>query len=176
MSGDRPGEFTEQQVILGDALHGSTIGSSPIHSHMISWMNDWRIGDVVIERSTRHSQRPWQTRIGIMMRVYDKPLFEEDGITQFATDRHWVLATNDGEFDWYNADFFRIPTREHQARLLEGYADRCIVCGDCRDCARETWIKRPGSNLWHQQLRRKIFREKQPGEVQDMPSHAGAPT
>lgn len=161
MTGDRPGEFTEQQEMLVHALYGASLQSSPIGTHMASWLHDWRIGDVVVEMSTRY--RPaWQDRIGVMTRVYDEPLFEEDGITQFATRRHWVLTTNAGTHDWHNAGFLRVPTSRHQIGLFEGRAPRCTVFGDCNHCARETWRRRPG---WEQVLRTEITRKPQPGEA-----------
>jgi hypothetical protein len=143
--------YTEGQVILADALHSAALNGSPIGHHMSAWMRDWKVGDVVVETSTR-SIAHWKNRIGRMLREYSRPLREDGNPEPYGHERHWVIETNHGEFDWFNAGFFRIPVTRHQERLLGGYAERCIVL-PCRECEREKWQKREGSNLWQQVLR-----------------------
>ncbi len=121
---------------LGLLLHRAVLGVSQAQIHMASWMNDVQVGDTVIETTSFH--HPWTNRIGVLIRKYDAPILDEDGV-EYANEPHWVLRLKDGELDWHNARFIRIPTTQHQRDLFTGwFATRCSMA-DCKDCKRERW-------------------------------------
>lgn len=132
--------FTEQQVLLADALYGATLMYTPAATHRMFWMLDVEVGDTVVEQSTWYQpSRRWQDRIGILVRVHDEPRLDEEGAT-YAHERYWTIRTCEREFRWHNARFVRIPTTRHQSMLFEGHGHRCLAA-DCRECAREQWVR-----------------------------------
>lgn len=141
-------QFTERDVILGDALWGASLNGTPAGQHQAAWMREIAPGDVVIEWTSRY--QPWVNRIGVLVREYYVPLFDEDGLA-YGNDHHWVIKTNDGEFDWHNASLFRIPVTVHQKQLFQGHADHCSL--PCRDCDRERWLRKIEGARWEQVLR-----------------------
>lgn len=152
------GQFTPEQYLLADLL-GVAVTGTPIGGHVMRWLGDVRIGDVVIEVTSPH-RNPWEHCIGILVREYDEPYLDEDGKTwlrddgSVASEHTWVLATNAGEITWRNAAFRRVPVTPHQASLLRGWGTRCVMA-DCKDCARETWKKIGESPTgWRQEMRK----------------------
>lgn len=138
--------FTEQQLELGLLVYDTALGGTPMQGHQMRWMQDVRVGDVVIGLTGwRH---PWDVRIGTLIREYDELLFDDDGTTPLWRDdartkqasiHHWILQTNTHEHDWHNEQFIRIPITKHERDLYRARGQRCIVASGLNCCARETW-------------------------------------
>lgn len=143
-------QFTEQQARLADLLYGASLGPAPASVHRHKWMTDIQVGDTVVELSSR-SVRRWQDRIGVLLRVHDEPIVDEDGEV-YGRERYWTIRTCEREFRWHNAQLVRVPATDHDARLFEGWGERCVVVTDCQNCARERWRK--AGSRWEQGLRR----------------------
>lgn len=76
-SGPQPGKFTPEQYLLADLL-GIAVQGTPMGTHVMRWLGDVQIGDVVIEVTSAH-RNPWEHCIGILVREYDEPYLDEDG-------------------------------------------------------------------------------------------------
>lgn len=151
--------YTEHQADLGLLLYDTALGGTPMQGHQWRWLSEIMPGDVVIEITSRHF-RPWEDRIGTLLREEDEPLFEEDELTPLwrdeahtvqAKEHHWVIQTNTREMRWHDARFIRIPTTKHERDLYKTLGTRCELA-DCRQCARETWTMI--RSCWRQELRR----------------------
>lgn len=137
--------FTELELQLGRTLYSALLGNgTPRQLHSSLWMEEIRPGDTVVELSTGTlANEQWAKAIGVLLRVEDEPIVGEDGkpAADGATERYWIVDTDDGEVRWFNARFVRIPVTDHERSLFGGYARRCDVAS-CDRCARERWSER----------------------------------
>lgn len=128
--------------MLAQALYSANLGGSPRQIEATKWMHDVRIGDLVIEVTTRGRRDKDGIRMGVLVREFDLPILDENG-EEYANEHYWQIDVGGRFIDWHNARFVRIPATGHQRALMEGMASQCEVA-KCDDCARVDWSKQ----LW----------------------------
>lgn len=125
--------YDAMHEMLAQALYSANIGGTPRQQEATKWMHDVRAGDLVVEVSTRARSDKDGLRMGILVREFDEPIFDENG-EQHATGRRWEIDVGERLVTWHDAQFVRVPQSNHQRELMEGLGEPCEVlpCGDCR--------------------------------------------
>ena len=145
--------MTTEQIIAiltrtASLAHSLAIGITPHQKAVRRGLDDTQPGDVVLEITTiggRHEDgSPADAhRLGILRRVAQEPLCEEDGEV-YGHETAWHIELPDGrEFRWVNAQFIRLPDSFQALRVMEDRAELLRAARRCADCG-ATW---PGRDI-----------------------------
>lgn len=132
------GGAAELAAVLAFSLWEASLSGTPRGQDIRKWMQDVRVGDLVVETTNwvREAAERWRC-IGVLREAGEQPVLDEDG-TAYATEKFWVVeAIDDPDTTtrWTNASFVRVPSDEHHLRSLSSYGRRCEGW-KCPICAR----------------------------------------